>query len=359
MLFRSVGRFAQFMKTGKFLGLDKAGQIELKYPIMNTVPGVKQFIIERSRIPLTSEQLDAVRAGSGAFNATARVYNRALEDIAKSTAGEIAVKYPTLGTEAAGRLGAIDTAEGVHDFFKTSLYFGELQGSLAGQAMIPTRTLLRAKLGDSKVIDVLRNAAVAKYITDASGNVIKNPEWNPLSAKQRLSNVYKTFSGYMPYSVDAETGKLSLNKFRWNAPDAATVIYRIARFGMGDDAAKIMTSKYAEAVAAGDIALARNIKNQTLLETFKAAGLPDDLPFVKAVADEIFSVGVPKVSTQVYGVNFLGEPLGDYATSQGSKIAALVSHQASDMFDIPDFFAIRKAMTDAGKYTKYIGSIDE
>lgn len=354
-----IGRFAQFVRGGKFLGLDKAGEIELKYPIMNTVPGVKQFLIERSRVPLTSEQLDAVRLGQGMFNATSRLYNRALDDIAKSTAGEIAQKYPTLGTEAAGRLGAIDTADGVHNFFKTSLYFGELQGSIAGQAIIPTRTLLRAKLGDSKVIDVLRNASVPKYIRDNVGNRIKNPEWNPLSVKQRAANVYKTFSGYMPYSVDPETMKLSLTKFRWNSPDAATTVYRIARFGMGDDAAKIYTTKYAEAVAAGDIGLARNLKNQALFDTFKALGLPDDLPFVKAVSDEIASIGIPKTSTQVYGVNALGEPLGGYMTSNGWKQAGLVKSQAAEMFDIPDFMQVKKAMRDAGKFTKYVGALDE
>ena len=357
--FNVIGRFAQFVRGGKFIGLDKAGEIELKYPIMNTVPGIKKFLIERSRVPLTSDQLDAVRLGQGMFNATARLYNRALDDIAKSTAGEIVQKYPTLGTEAAGRLGAIDTADGVHNFFKTSLYFGELQGSLAGQAIIPTRTLLRAKLGDSKVIDVLRNASVPKYIRDNAGNRVKNPEWSPLNAKSRAANVYKTFSGYMPYSVDPETMKLSLTKFRWNAPDAATTVYRIARFGMGDEAGKIYTTKYAEAVAAGDIGLARNIKNQALFDTFKALGLPDDLPFVKAVSDEIASIGVPKTSTQVYGVNALGEPLGGYMTSNGWKQAGLVKGQAADMFDIPDFTVVKKAMRDAGKYTKFVGSIDE
>ena len=354
-----VGRFAQLTKTGKYLGLDKAGEIELKYPIMGTVPGVKQFLIERSRVALTSEQIDAVRAGSGIFNASSRVYNRALDDIARSTAGEIIQKYPTLGTAAAGRLGAMKTADEVHEFFKTSLFFGEAEGALAGQAMLPTRTLLRAKFGDSKVIDVLRNAAVAKYIVDAAGNRIKNPEYNPLSPKQRLSSIYQTFSGYMPYSVDAETAKLSLNKFRWNAPDAATVIYRIAKFGMGDKAAKIWATKYAEAVAAGDVALARSIKNQTYFETLKAAGLPESNALVREAWDEVNKLSIDAVSTQVYGTNAFGEALGEYLTASGLKTGALFKHQASDMFDIPDFLVVKKAMRDAGKFTKYVGKIDE
>ena len=330
-----LGRFSQLMKAGKYLKLEKAGNLELKYPIMNTVPGVKQFIIERTKAALTSDQLDAVRAGNTLVNSVSRTYNRALEDIANSTAGEIAAKYPQLGTAAAGRLGSINNPEAVHNFLKTSLYFGELEGTLAGQAIIPTRTLLRAKAADSKVIDYLRNA------------------------ESIPARVYKTFSGYMPYSVDAETQKLSLTKFRWNAPDAATTVYRMGRVGLGDSAAKIMAGKYAEAVAVNDLALARSIKNQTIFDTFKALGLPDDNAMVKKVYDEINKIDTPLVGTQIYGTDVLGRPLGEYISNQGPKVGGLVSHHAQDMFDIPDFFAIKKAMRDSGLQNKFVGKLDE
>ena len=247
-----VARFGQLMKAGKLVNLSKAGEIELKYPIMNTVPGVKDFIIARTGVPLTSEQMDLVRQGAGKWFGVGAQYNRALEDLATSSAGDIIQKYPALGTAAAGRIGNMKTADEVHDFLKTSLFFGEAQGTLAGQAMLPTRTLLRAKASDSKVVDYLRN----------DGSL--------------PSKVYKTFSGYMPYSVDPETLKLSLTNFKWNSNDSATVVYRIGRIGMGDRAAKMWASKYAEAVVADDINLARSIKNQTIAETFKALGLPED-----------------------------------------------------------------------------------
>lgn len=355
-----VGRFGQLMKFGKFLGLDKAGAIQLKYPILDTVPGVRDFIISRSRLAVTSDQIDMVRAGSGIFNSSARVYNRALDDIAKSTAGEIVQKFPQLGTIAAGRLGAMKSADEVHQFFKTSLYFGELQGTLAGQAMLPTRTLLRAKFGDSKVVDILRNASIPKFIgTTAAGVRILNPEWKKLGVKKSLGNVYKTFSGYMPYSVDAETAKLSLTKFRWNAPDAATTVYRMGRIGLGDSAAKEIAGKYAEAVAVNDLGLARSIKNHTILESFKALGLPDDNVFVKNVMDEINQISEPLVGTQIYGTNVLGENIGEYITAQGPKVGGIVSGHARDMFDIPDYYEIKKAMRAAGKFAKYVGPIDE
>lgn len=344
--FMVLGRYAQLMKAGKLVKLDKAGEIELKYPIMKTIPGVKDFVISRTRAALTPEQMDAVRLGNPLINAATRTYNRALDDIADSVnsaknageaAGNIAAKFPQLGTAAAGRIAAdgLNTADKVHEFLKTSLYFGELEGSLAGQAIIPTRTFLRAKLSDAKWIDYLRN--------DGS-----------LPGK-----VYKTFSGYMPYSVDAETQKLSLTKFRWNAPDAALNIYRMARIGMGDRAARIMSGKYAEAVAVNDLALARSIKNQTLFDTFKALGLPDDNLLVKNIYDEINQISTPLAGTQIYGVDVAGNALGQYVTSLGPKMGGIVSHHAQDMFDIPDYFAIKKAMRDAGLHNKFVGGLDE
>lgn len=354
-----IGRFGQLMKAGKLSKLDKAGEVQLKYPIMDTVPGVRQFVFERSRVPLTSEQMDALKNGNGVFNSSARLYNRALDDIAKSSSGEIALKYPQLGTAAAGRLGPMSTPEEVHQFLKTSLYFGELEGTLAGQAMVPTRTLLRETLGKTKVVDALQNAAVPRYIINAAGERVKNPEYNPRSVKQKASRIYQTFTGYMPYSVDQETGKLSSTKFRWNANDSATVVYRIARFGMGNAAAKELAGKYAEAVAIGNKGLARSIKNHALFETFKAAGLPDDDVLVKKVWDEINKVDDALVGSQVYGVDSLGNPLGQYATTQGPKVGAIWGHQASDMFDIPDFNAVKNSLREAGKFTKYIGKTDE
>jgi hypothetical protein len=331
-----AGRFSQLMKTGKLVNLSKAGEIQIKYPILDSIPGVKNFVISRTGAPLTSEQMDLVRSNAGKFFGVGAQYNRALDDLAKSTAGEIVQKYPQLGTVAAGRIGALKTADEVHNFLKTSLYFGEMQGTLAGQAMMPARTILRSKLGDSKVVDYLRN--------DGS-----------LPGK-----IYKTFSGYMPYSVDAETQKLSLTKFRWNSNDAATTVYRIARIGMGDRAAKEWAGQYAQAVVTGDLALARSVKNNALTETFKALGLPDDNKFVTHIWNETQKLEQPLVGTQVYGVDYAGRILGEYETLSGAtKTAGLVKHQAQEMFNIPDFREIRKAMRQAGQYNKFVGKLDD
>lgn len=330
-----IGRFGQLMRGGKYLKLGAAAELQLRYPIMKAIPGVKDFLASHTGVALTSDQMDMVYKGQGIFNATARNYRRALDDIAKSNAGEIAQKYPGLGTVAAGRLGKIDTAEGVHQFLKEVLYFTEAEGNIAGQAMLPSRTLLKAKLGDSQVINYLRN--------DGS-----------LPGK-----VYKTFSGYMPYSVDPKTLELSTTKFRWNANDAATVVYRIARFGMGDSAAKEWAGKYAEAVAEGNLGLARSLKNNAIFETLKAAGLPADHAFVTKAWDAVQSMGEELASTQVYGVNSAGEVLGEYIANGQRKVAGLFEHQAQTMFDIPDFMEIKRAMREAGQFSKVFGKLDD
>ena len=345
-----IGKFGQLMRGGKYLKLSKSAEIQLKYPIMRAVPGVKDFLTSRTGVALTSEQMDMVYKGQGLFNATARGYRAALQDIADTAknaiategatksqvaAGAIAAKYPGLGAEAAGRLGKIDTPEGVHQFFKEVLFFNEAEGKIAGQAMLPSRTLLRAKLGDSQVINYLRN--------DGSFP----------------GKVYKTFSGYMPYSVDQKTAELSTTKFRWNAPDAATVVYRIARFGMGDSAAKEWAGKYAEAVATGDLALARSVKNQAIFESFKAAGLPADNMFVQKTWEEINKMDQPLTGTQVYGVKPNGEILGEYTANGQRKVAGIVSHQAQDVFNIPDFMEMKKALREAGQFSKVFGKVDD
>ena len=371
-----IAKFGMAMRGGKLLKLDTAGAMQVKYPIMSSVPGIKNFIVERTgrlisaEASVVSEQMDAVRAGSGIFNKTARQYNRAIEDIADTAknakssaeaAGIIASKYPTLGTAAAGHLGGIKTADDVHEFLKSVLFTGELAGTIAGKGIMPARTLLRARLGDNKVIEGLRTGIVEKMIKDPTNPAkwIDNPEWKLLSPTRLASNVYKTFSGYMPYSVNIETGKLSTQKFKWDAPDAATVIYRVARFGMGDEGAKIWAGKYAEAVASKNIGDARAIKAEAFFHTFKALGLPDNNEFVLQVRAELDSLGQESMGQQIYGVDAVGKSLGQYMTPSGPKVAGLYPRHYSDIFDIPNFNAIKTHLHDAGMIKKTVGYLDD
>ena len=352
-----LGKFNQLMKTGKYLTV-KDGELinTIKYPLVNNVPGVQNFLdnkltdalASRSGRVLTPSQLDAVRADGSLTNSVSRTYNVALNDMAdiaknsknaKIAAGTIAQKYPELGTVAPARIATLKSAEDIHNFMRDTLYFGELKGTLAGSAILPSRTLLRAS-----TLEPLQKALRGDATTEEMNWVSKG---------------YKTFSGYMPFSIDPVTRELSTKSFKWDSPDATSVIYRIARFGMGHTAAVEMAGQYAGAVAGGDLALARAIKAQTTFDSFKAMGLPDDNLLVINAKDELDKLNMPGVSTQVYGSDAVGNPIGKYETLGGNVSTAGVSeHQFVDEFSIPDFNAAQKALRDAGKFSKYYGKLD-
>ena len=345
-----LGKFNQLMKTGKYLKVaDGTIETQAKYPIMDALPGVKNFLDAHSGRVFTPQQLDAVKDGTLA-NATSRTYNAALEDMVKinntadttaQAAGTIAQKYPELGTVAPARIAALKTSDDIHSFLRDSVYFGELKGTLAGSAVLPSRTLLRAK-GLEPLQKALR------------GDTLSNQEMN------WVNKGYKTFSGYMPFSVDpVQANEISTKSFKWDSPDAASVIYRIARFGGGHQFGTEMAGQYAQAVAEGDVGLARAIKAQTTFDSFKAMGLPDDSVLIQNAKEELEKLDHPTVGQQVYASDPLGNPIGTYETVGGrTAIAGTSEHQFTDEFSIPDFNAAQRELRNAGKLTKYYGKLD-
>jgi hypothetical protein len=345
----ALGKFNQVMKAGKYLNV-KDGEIvaQAANPIMKAVPGIQDFLAARSARVFTPQQLDAVRDSSGITNAVSRTYNRALDDMENinktaatpaQAAGIIAQKYPELGTVAPARIAQLKDADEIHDFMRNSVYFGELSGTLAGSAILPSRTLMRATTLEP-LQKVLRGDA--------------NPD-----EMNWVRKGYKTFSGYMPYSVDNTTGELSTKTFKWDNPDAAGVIYKIARFGGNHSWGTEMAGQYAQAVATNDLGLARAIKAQTTFDAFKAMGLPDDNVLMMNAKTELEKLGQPTVGQSVYGSDVYGNPIGTYETTGGKVAKAGVSeHQFTDEFSIPDFNAAKAAMRSAGKLGKYYGPFD-
>ena len=353
-----LGKFSQLMKSGKYLTVtDGELASTMKYPLAARIPAVRNFLDNtvtdalgaRSGRVFTPQQLDAVREGGGITNPAARGYNAALDDmenIIKTSAnkdiaaGTIAQKYPTLGTVAPAKIAELSSADDIHNFMRDTLYFGELSGSLAGSAVLPSRTLLRAK-GLEPIQKVLRG--------DASPEEMN---W--------VNKGYKTFSGYMPFSIDPVTKQLSTQSFRWDSPDATSVIYRIARFGMGHTAATEMAGQYAAAVAAGDIGLARSIKLESTMNAFIGMGIPDDNLLVTNVRDELGKLNNPIGAGEVYASDATGNAIGKYQTLDGRVATAGVSeHQFVDEFSIPNFQAAKKEFRAAGNFAKnYYGKLD-
>ena len=353
-----LGRFSQLMKTGKYLKVSD-GELAstMSHPIVENIPAVRNFLDNtvtdalgaRSGRVFTPQQLDAVRTGGGITNATARGYNAALNDmenIVKTSAnkdiaaGTIAQKYPELGTVAPAKIATLKSADDIHEFMRDTLYFGELSGSLAGSAILPSRTLLRAK-GLEPIQKVLRGDATPEEMN-----------W--------VNKGYKTFSGYMPFSIDPVTKALSTQSFKWDSPDATSVIYRIARFGMGHTAATEMAGQYASAVVAGDIGLARSIKLESTMNAFIGMGIPEDNLLVTNVRDELSKLNNPISAGEVYGSDAAGNAIGKYQTLDGRMATAGVSeHQFVDEFSIPNFNAAKKEFRAAGNFARnYYGKLD-
>lgn len=346
-----VAKFNMALKSGKYLTLpDKAVENQLKYPLMNRINGIQNFLESRSLRVTTPAALDALKEGTGVVSSSAN-YNRALDTMAgfiknsntmTEAAGKIAQEFPELGTQVPFQMvSRATTADEIHNFLRDTVYFGELQGTLAGGAVMPSRTLLRAK-----------------GLTPAQ-KFLRGDDLNPNELKW-YNKGYKTFSGYMPFSIDPVTRALSTESFRWNSPDATSVIYRIARFGMGHDAAADFAGQYAQAVATQDVGLAKAIKSQVTFDSFKAMGLPDDNVLVINAKRELDNLDKHTVGNQVYGGSPTGDAIGQYTTLDGTaSVAGLDETQYAREFSIPNFVAAKNALREAGRVSKYLGKLDE
>lgn len=357
------------MKAGRFLKPSIAGDsfvLQAKYPLAKVIPGVQDFLEAHSMRTFSPEQMDAVRNG-GATNIQSNGYNRALDmmaDLGKQAnnaklqikgstpadlaAGSIAFHFAGLGTDTAGRLGAIVTqdlpqakiADQIHDFLKTNVYFNELDGTLAGAALLPSRTLIGAS---TKVADYLRD--------------------NPNMA----GKVYKTFSGYMPFSIDPVAQKISTEKFLWNAPDSASVIYRVSRFGQNSHQYGLeMAGQYATAIAKGGsdgLAQARLINSQSTFDSLKSMGLPDDNFLVSKVKQTIDGLNSEKeTGGGIYGIapSERGANISDYITTDGKHAnSAIMEWQASNMLPIPNYSVAKRALRDMGVIKSKLGYLDD
>ena len=364
-----MGNFAKLMRGG---GLLKQGELEAKYPLANAIPGIKNFLLGRSNVPVALEQMDMIRKGNAG-------YSRAIDDIAAmnksadgdvaKAAGNIVAKYPELAG-AAGRLAEYTTPDDVHSFFKTAMFIDNTSGTLGLGSSLPTKAWL-GSTGISKTVadalaDKIEKMPAGKYTGNVAADAplidkLRNaPDQVMGTLKNLPGNLYKSFTGYLPYSIDSATGKLSRTQFRWDAPDAPTVIYRIAKGGgLGEVASKQLAGEYAKAVAVEDIKLAREIKNRTIFETFKSIGLPEDSKYVDKIYNEVHNVDVPKVSSQIYEVDENGNPLGKYDTATGQRTGGMYPRHTAEMWNIPDLTEAKAAMRQYGKLSKAYSNFDD
>jgi len=397
----------QMIMAGKFLNVDK-GVITTKPILRSLFPGVQDFLERNSLQTFSSpEQLDKLhQAGKSASFLDRLVggagikYNRALDEIAKVAsadgAGGVIAKFPGLQGLAefiAPKAGSAVTAEDVHKVFIQATWDKEFMSAWAvgGQSMVPARTVLRAVM--SKSADKMRQwdandelylranqtnfflpkkaqtATLGDVIDPATGEITQGVQaatdktWNmpvvfrPFSGdawKSALAGKVRTFSGYLPYTIDTKTLELSNMKFDPNDAASALSVYRIARFSMSDQMARQKVTEF----VAGDIGEKRSIYSGMLNEMNKAAGIPNDANFVRDTMDTIATHVEGTLPDSNYGVgHILGNKASEVSTSTGTVRQAAFEDQRG-YFSMPDFREVKTAMRNAGTYGKLYGRID-
>ena len=334
-------------------------------------------------------------------------------------AGALVSKFPGLSGIAKYIVqapGKEVTPKDVHDIFMQMSWDDSFMKAYAtnGQAMVPYRTVLRSAL--SKSADKLRQGAgneemylranqanffLPKKVQGASlidavddaGQKIIDPvtgqpkqvvavnadkEWNtpvayrvakavvmPFSEQARIdaangvktaiAGKIRTFSGYVPYDIDAKTLELSTMKFDPNNESAGQNVYRMLRFSMPESMARQKTAEF----IAGDLGQKKVIYAGAIHEMVKAAGVIDDPKFVRDVQDTIQTHVQTPLARSNYGVGYKTGSKASIVELPSGDVSMGAFEDHAGKFAIPDFRELKTAMRNTSNYGKIYGRIDD
>ena len=374
-----LGAASKIIKSGRYV--EESGRF---IPVLARSKGAQEFLTRNSLRIYGVDQVDALynaaKSGSvaDALVGSGRQYMRSLEELGKMSTGDVIAKYPEL-KGVASEIGAAKTAEDVHKVFLRTFTEQEMitKFAVGGTAFVPSRSLGRAMT--SKISDKLRqpgwdklddgvfeyrNAAnffIPRFTANGEGakNFILPVAFRPMSREAWSTAIAKktrTFSGYVPYTIDSGTLNLSTHSFNPSDPAAVDGIYRVMRFSLGDKSARSIAGAFADAP---DLATKRSIYLSGLHEMFKAAGLPNDSHLVSDLLDHIGMKGEGTVGSGTYGHGLnLGDDVSTITTEGGTSANALWSHQ-SGTWAYPDFRQVKLAMRNMGTAGKLYGNVDE
>jgi len=387
-----LGAISKVTKSGDWLA-----QSGKRVPWAFRSVGMQNFLERNSLRLYNADQAEKVfqaglNANSASFTA-GRQYHRALEQLVGMDAGDIVAKFPEL-TGSADRLGKVnsaakafgatreETVESLHKAFLETQFRSDLmaQSAIAGTPVLPSRSVARAVLGktseklrqpfaetlDDTAYDY-RNAAnffiPRKGVDDLGAEKWIMPlAFRPLSKEAYASAVAKktrTFSGYQPYAIDSGTLDLSTKQFNPSDVGSLQGVYRVMRFSMGDRLAREVTSDFADAIGAGDLATARRVYVDGIHSMFKAAGLPNDSHLVEDMIDHMHMKGEGTIGSQTYGHGFQqGDDVSLVRNADSTHAAGLHTHHAG-MWAYPDFRQVKLAMRSMGAAGKTYGHVDE
>lgn len=367
----NAGILSSFIRSGRFLKVTNAGKeavIQSRLPISKIFPEVTDWLGAHSRRIFTPDQFDAVTSAKGLTGGVGRDYRRATDqmiefgtlakakklsdgslDIYSKIAGQVAVDFVGVGPKAALRIASIVGSDmpktmmkdKIDDLMRNSLYFGQLADNLNGASILPSRTLMRMKV-------------LTPMQKKLRGDDLSKSEMN------WINKGYNTFSGYMPFSVDPVTHKLTIDKFRFDSPDSAQVVYRIARFGGSHGWALEQVGRYSQAAVSGDILAAKKIMNEINMDSFKAMGLPDDHKLILGLQDEMIKLNSATMASRNYGIDINQNVISGYKDIDGNwNNAGIWDHQISREIQIPDYRQTKLAVRQAGFLAKAMAAGDQ
>ncbi len=402
---RTAVRSGDFLIDGKLI---KSANLLKK---MVSPQAVDNFF-ERNSLRMTSadqvqklyEAGKSTNAADFAFGSAGKQYHRALDELATLASGENAVgsivsKYPGLQNLANVMVtGEKVTAEDIHHVFMQTKWDQDFAAmhATAGIDAVPSRTVLRAAV--SKVSDSLKQkggvaddlylranqvgfliprmthaatigpdgvvtaAADKTLVTPVAYRAIK--ALNPFDSKARkeladgmisaVAGKVRTFSGYMPYEVGDDLKMISTKSFDPNGSSAPQIVYRVARYSMGERMARQKVSEF----VAGDIGAKKIIWSGMNHEMIKAAGIIDDPQYLKNLTNKIqMSIDTP-LEFGNYGVGHtLGTEASIAETATGKHLQGVAEHHVG-RFAIPDFREIKLAMRQTNAYGALYGKLD-
>lgn len=362
-------------------------------PGINLTPGNSESLINLYNAPLAGASyrraLDDIvninsRTGPGAAGvaAGARLQTNSADILAhypelqdlvpsvlrKTTDGGTQVTLPGLG--------AATTRDEAHQVFVNVAENQNFADRLTNVSVVPTRTLTRA--GPSKLADWAQSidsktpvdqqqsligaaktvvtaplkalgSAATGNLTGAVGNLADAGE----AVTGAIARKVRTFSGYLPYSLDKNTQELSAHEFSVDSngvvdPTAAKGILNTFRFSMGTQRARYWTDQF---LNAPDLAAQKRIWAEGNFEMLKAAGLPDKNDLVTNVRQQLADIEAgPMSEPGGQGVYGFGATKGTDVALQPSADSmvpgALWSHQSSSTFSFPDFNLLKQQMRE-------------
>ena len=400
------------VKTGRFLEAVK--DEAASYPGQMQAVGwarrskvVSDYLLTHTQRVNSPEGINMVRWGK--INPTEgdvplkNSYNKAIEDMAGLSTGEIIRNYPKF-RDFAPDLGAAHTADAVHEVMSRAFSVVDHDGRIFGPGILPSKTMMRpltdavrsgvwrkswaegadvegsaeqAALDQRGMLANQRNFLLPRRTTlvqrDLDGKRVVAGDrqwlmgalWTPSNdyaqnVAQAVAKKVRTFTGYKSYTVTKALDALSLAKFDLLDGEALEGIRRMAYYGLGDREATRIVGKLAElqkATPAADTKGLRTEFTNLKIDVLKAAGVPDRAEIMEKAMVRA-GVLADEDASRVYAID-RGIDHSNVKTPQGSDAAAVSVDQTNHHAMFIDFREMKSAIHDAGMLSKWYGKLDD